>query len=377
MNFHFREDGRAIYNFAKELPGEQRKEVVELGKEITTARSKKNFPKGVRNVATSLVVGQGMWYFVCPALYSIPEVRESPLGWVVSGGLDKLFFASDDLIYQTGGYSAQVASAFASRSAGSVAIGAAALGAELATDFSRCYIEYWTQKKYGIVADGAARAYGQVRPFPLRYSSLEAYQKIISYALRPWTIGTEAQIYSSVYGVLGSIWRTGPQLGIVLTAGRTIDAFFKKISEWTGLAKVAKRIAESAAEKERAAMGKMREIVGEQKITELKLRLSAESKTFWKWNPFRPAISSEDARDAARAIMDYESMRLVARNSVIPESYARDVAREAIVALGIIERAYGRRRLLKFAPASAELQQADAGSKSEIFEKVVAQLTGE
>ncbi|MCI0526329.1 MAG: hypothetical protein L0Y56_02585, partial [Nitrospira sp.] len=290
MNFHFKEDGRLIYKMAKTLPQEQQEKVIEHGKNLTTVKSKKNLPRGVRNVAASLVVGQGMWYFVCPALYKIDAVRESRLGWVVAGGLDKLFLSADKLLYQTGGASADISSRLVDLAPKTFAVGLGILALELATDFSRCFIEYWSQKKYGLVADGAARAYGQVRPFPLRYSSLEAYQKMISYAVRPWTIGTPDQLFSSIYGIMGSIWRTTIQLGLVVTAGRAADAFFKKISEWTGLRKVAKGIEDKAGEREGKLLGSIKEAMGEEKFIALKLQLSAESRRFWSWNPLRPAL---------------------------------------------------------------------------------------
>jgi hypothetical protein len=357
MNFHFKEEGRTIYHFAKhlDLPQEQKKAVIEHGKDFTTAHSKENLPRGVRNVATSLVVGQCMWYFVCPALYRIDAVRNSPFGWLAAGGLDKLFLNADDPFFQTGGYSAQVATTVANGAKGSVALGAAALALELATDFSRCFIEGWSQKKYGVMADGVARAYGQVRPFPLRYSSLEAYQKIISYALRPWTIGTFNQIYSSVYGILGSIWRTGPQLAIVITAGRAIDKFFKKIAEWTGLGKIAKRIVDDAQERQKKAMDSIRELVGELKFTALKLQLAAESKTFWKWNPFKPALTHKNADDAANAVSAFQSIKsryLSGVENGTADAYAFMEGMAGIA--GRLESIYGKRRLATHAPSIKE-----------------------
>jgi hypothetical protein len=357
MNFHFKEEGRTIYHFAKhlDLPREQKKAVVDLGKDYTTAHSKENLPRGIRNVASSLIVGQCMWYFVCPALYRIDAVRESPFGWLAAGGLDKLFLNADDPFFQTGGYSAQVATTVANGAKGSVALGAAALALELATDFSRCFIEAWSQKKYGVMADGAARAYGQVRPFPVRYSSLEAYQKIFSYMLRPWTIGTFNQIYSSVYGILGSIWRTGPQLAIVITAGRAIDKFFKKIAEWTGLAKIAKRIVDDAQERQKKAMDSIREIVGEMKFTSLQLQLAAESKTFWKWNPFKPALAHNKADDAAMAVREFQVFKSryisgIENGTADGYAFMEGLSRVA----GRLESVYGKRRLATHAPSIKE-----------------------
>lgn len=354
MNFHFKEEGRTICDFTKhlDLPREKKKAVIEHGKEFTTAHSKENLPRGIRNVASSLVVGQCMWYFVCPALYRIEAVRESPFGWLAAGGLDKLFLNADDPFFQTGGYSAQVATTVANGAKGSVALGAAALALELATDFSRCYIEYWSQKKYGVMADGAARAYGQVRPFPVRYSSLEAYQKIFSYILRPWTIGTFNQIYSSVYGILGSIWRTGPQLAIVITAGRAIDKFFKKIAEWTGLGKIAKRIVDDAQERQKKAMDSIREIVGEMKFTSLQLQLAAESKTFWKWNPLRPALAHKKADDAALAVAEFQTIKGRYLSGIESGSADEKAFIEGMGGIaGRLESIYGKRRLATHAPS--------------------------
>jgi hypothetical protein len=361
MNFHFKEEGRVIYSFAKTLPAGQRKEVIEFGKDFTTAHSKENLPRGVRNVFSSLVVGQCMWYFVCPALYRIDAVRESPFGWLASGGLDKLFISADDPFFQTGGYSAQVANQVANGAKGSVLLGSAALALELATDFSRCYIEYWSQKKYGVMADGAARAYGQVRPFPVRYSSLEAYQKMFSYMLRPWTIGTFNQIYSSVYGILGSIWRTGPQLAVVITAGRAVDRFFRKIAEWTGLGKLAKRITEDAIEREKRAMASIRDVVGNAKFMALGLQLAAESRSFWKWNPFRPALAHDKADRAVQAILEYEGLKasLVAgieRNDADAAAFRNRMADVA----ARLESVYGRKTLSKHAPSIQSFREASS-----------------
>ncbi|MEW6722890.1 MAG: hypothetical protein AB1324_06530 [Candidatus Micrarchaeota archaeon] len=389
MNFHFSEEGRLINKMAKTLPEEKRDAVVEQGKDMMTARSKKNFPKGARNVAASLVVGQGMWYFVCPYLYNNFEaVRESPAGWLVSGGLDKLFINADEHLFQTGGYSHGVAANAARAASGSVALGAAALTLELATDFSRCFIEYWTQKKYGIVADGAARAYGQVRTFPVRYSSLEAYQKMISYALRPWTIGTYNQVYSSVYGILGSIWRTGPQLAVVLTVGRAVDKLLHKISEWTGIGKIAKRIHDGAEAREKRALEAIRELAGEVKFTALRLQLAAESKTFWKWNPFRPALRLSDAERAAEAISDYRE----AASS--PDPLGTTELRLAHITkigecAGRLESVFGTKKLGRVAPSfgafaelmdSPEVRAAEEGTIPKIresFEAVLTELEGE
>jgi hypothetical protein len=354
MNFHFSENGRAICDFAKTLPEDQRKAVIENGKDLTTARSKKNLPRGVRNVAASLVVGQGMWYFACPALHGIDAIRNSPLDWPLAGGLDKLFLSPENPFFTTGGASHQFAQGAAAAYGGSRLIGALTLAGELATDFSRCFIEYWTQKRFGVMADGAARAYGQVRPFPVRYSSLEAYQKMIGYALNPTAIGTPKQIFSSVYGILGSIWRTGPQLAIVCTVGRAVDFLFKKIAEWTRLAKLAKRIYEEAAEREQKAFAAIRGIVGEERFTALKVRIAAESKTMWKWNPFKPAVSMKEAEDAAHVIADFNALQArITTNPIGDDNIPGHLSfiHEMGVCAGALFRALGTRKLAKYAPA--------------------------
>jgi len=307
MNFHFKEDGRLIYGVAKRLPEEQKNQVLEHGKDLTTVRSKMNVPRGVRNVAASLVVGQGMWYFVCPYLAKLPAIREGNPGaaWLVGGGLDKLFLHADELLYKTGGQSQVFSEQLVDMAPKTVAFGLAVFALEIATDFSRCFIEYWSQKKYGVMADGAARTYGQVRPFPMRYSSLEAYQKIISIATRPWVLGTPGQLFSSFYGILGSLWRTGPQLAVVITVGRVVDKFFKKISEWTGLHKVAKRIVDNAKQREEKLLSDIRDVLGEEKYTALRIQLAAESRRFWTWNIFGPALSLEKAEIAAKTTIEY------------------------------------------------------------------------
>ena len=160
MNFHGTEHGRVIYHVAKKLPPEEKAQVIEAGKKFCVARSKKNSPRGVRNVLTSLIVGQGMWYFGCPMLAKIPGIQDTALGWFAWGGSDKLFIASDQIFFHTGGFSSTFAGQLADKAPKTMAVGGALLAIELATDFSRCWIEYYTQKKWGIVADGAARAYG-------------------------------------------------------------------------------------------------------------------------------------------------------------------------------------------------------------------------
>ena len=361
MNFHFTEHGRVIYHVAKKLPPEEKAKVVEAGKKFCVARSKKNFPRGARNVASSLIVGQGMWYIGCPLLSQIPGIRETPLGWLVWGGSDKLFIASDQIFFHTGGFSSEFASHLAAGSRKTVAFGGAMLAIELATDFSRCWIESWTQKKWGIVADGAARLYGQSRPFPVRYSSFEAYQKIISYILRPWTIGTPQQIFSSIQGFMGSLWRTGPQLLVIGTVGRWVDKFFKKVSEWTGLRKLANRIKESGEKGEKAAMETIEKAIGSDKFLALKYMLAADSKKTWKWNPFKLALSEEKAVEAVRITREFDDVQdMLTKTKIAADSDYRKIKDEFLERLnecvkGITE-VFGRRTLARI-PEYADLSE--------------------
>ncbi len=318
LNYHATERGRIIHRIAKTLPQEERAIVVEQGKRFCVARSKKNLPRGTRNVAASIVIGQGMWYVVCPMLSEIPGIRDTPVGWLAWGGSDKLFLASDQILYHTGGYSTTFAGQIAEAVPKTVAFGGAMVALEVLSDLSRCWIEYWTQRKYGIVADGAARLYGQTRPFLVRFSALEAYQKIISYALRPWTIGTPRQIFSSIQGIMGSLWRVGPQLALVVTVGRAIDKFFKKIAEWTGLKRLADRIRKSAEKKERQAMEKIRECVGDEKFLMLKYMLAAHSRKIWRWNPFKPALSVKKAAKAAIVTYRFRDLQKRLANAADP-----------------------------------------------------------
>lgn len=354
LNYHFTEHGRIINHVAKTLPPQEKAAVVEHGKRFCVARAKKNLPSGVRNVATSLVIGQGMWYFVCPMISEIPGIRESTLGWLAWGGSDKLFVASDQLLFTTdmvGGYSSEFAGKVANAVPRTVAFGGAMLAAELATDISRCWIEYWTQKKYGIVPDAVARAYGQTRPFPVRYSTLEVYQKAISYVLRPWTIGTPQQIFSSIQGTMGSLWRAGPQLALVVTVGRAIDKFFKKIAQWTGLSKIGERIRNSAEEAEKAAMRTIEFITGEKKFLALEYMLAADSRKMWKWNPFKPALSLEKAERAAEIASRVENIDMAVAAAALGKKKFRTTKDEFLGAmaecLADVTDIFGRKMLMK------------------------------
>jgi len=375
MNFHFKEEGPIISKMAKTLPEEQAEQVIKLGKDLATMRSKRNFPKGVRNVAASLLVGQGLWYFVCPAFYKVPEIRDGTFGWLLTGGLDKLFFKPDELLHVTGGGSASISARLTSWAPKTMLFGTLVFAAEIVTDFSRCFIEYWTQKKYGVMADGVARAYGQVRPFFMRYSSLEAYQKMIGYILRPWALGTPNQLFSSFYGILGSIWRTGPQLAVVITLGKSIDKFFSKISEWTGLRKIANRIIESATRKEKEILDKLSQILGIEKFMAMRFQLAAESYKFWKWNPLKPALSLEKAELAAKLTVEFECLQnaLIKCSDLENGERVMGAMRESLHDYqGRLVSIFGKKALLKLKPYQdlSESESDDVSFESVLRESV-------
>ncbi len=336
MNFHFTEHGRIINHVAKKLPPEEKAEVVEAGKKFCVARSKKNLPRGARNVLTSTIVGQGMWYIGCPLLSHIPGIRESGWGWFAWGGSDKLFLFHDDLLYTTGGFSSDFAGHLAARTPATIAIGLGLFAVEIISDTARGFIEYWTQKKYGIIPDGLERLYGQSRPFMVRFSTFEIAQKIISYMIKPWMIGTPQQIYASVQGFMGDYWRGGPQVLLLLTVGKKLDQFFKKIAEWTGLSKIGKRIKESGEAAERAAMETIKSVLGQDRFLALRYMLAAESRKTWKWNPFKYAISMEKAEKAVKITKEFDDVkRTLAEAKIATDSNYRKAKDE------FLERLYG------------------------------------
>lgn len=380
MNYHFSEHGTLIHRMAKTLPEEKREAVNEHGKDLCTARSKKNFPRGVRNVMASLIVGQGMWYFGCRYLEQMEFFRDSSLGWLFWGGSDKLFLASDQHLYDTGGHNAAMMARIAGAIPRTAFFGSLLLAAELTTDYIRSYgIEYWTQKRTGLVCDGAARAYGQVRPFFVRYSTIETYQKIISYMVRPWTIGTPDQIYSSTFGAIGSTWRTGPQVLLLLTVGRALDWLLGKLSKLTGLRKTAEKIVNGAAERERRHFEAIRDLAGERRFMALRLQLAAESRTMMKWNPFRPALSAEKAEQAADVVLRHAALDANGPR----EEYAAGLdacARD-------LEAIYGRKKLHKYSDSYRRLRELASaespGGKgaldehAEVLGRVVSELQSE
>jgi len=171
--------------------------------------------------------------------------------------------------------------------------------------------------------------------------------------LRPWTIGTPDQIYSSVFGAIGSTWRTGPQVLLLLTVGRAVDWFLKKVSEWTGLRKIAERIIRSAREKEERALEGIRKIVGDERFTALKMQIAAESRALMKWNPFRPALPYQKAEEAAKAVVEYQDLQYTLARCADPEA-AVEASKEFRAGIGDcaarLESVFGRKALLKLEP---------------------------
>ncbi len=360
INFHAREDGRTIYRFAKQLPQEEQQLVVRYGKELTAARSKRNLPKGVRQTVVSFGLGTAMWYGVCPMLSELPGVRDHVAGWFLWGGSDKLFVAADEIIYHTGGYSTQFAKEVASKTPSTIAVGLGVLALELVADASRCWTEYWAQKKYGIIPDGVARAYGQVRPPLLRYSALEVYQKVISYAVRPWTIGTPKQIFSSIQGISGSLWRLLPQLPLTVFFGQYVDRALGWLSGKTPLGRWADSIRERAAEREQKALDGIRDIVGEPKFTALRIMLAAEARSFWKWNPFRPAITLEKAEQTAKLLIAQPKLKEMVENCADPGDEEGLNIRETIGdSVHELEKVLGRKTLGKIASYGEFLKSSE------------------
>jgi hypothetical protein len=234
-----------------------------------------------------------MWRIVCPALYAIPAVRESPtLSFILSSGSDKLFI-SPERILQSGGHNADLAHELSAGLPKTVVVGLAVLGVEVVLDLTRCVGEYYLQKKQGVIPDGVARAVGQTRPFIFRFSTLEAYQKIIGYAAQPWKIGTPEQIFSSIQGSLGSIWRGLPQFGLVLAVGKHVDNFLKWISQKTGLDKIASKWEEEAKKKQEDALKAISNIVGDNNVKILRAMLEAEEK---RTNPFTRSLEYKDIK---------------------------------------------------------------------------------
>jgi hypothetical protein len=376
LNFYFREDGAIINKIAKELPPAERKEVLEYGKQLCAVRAKKDAPKAVRNVVTSAIVGQGFFYVFCPYLSQIPEIKDAPiLRWLVGGGADKLFLYADEHLYQTSGYGTDLSQQLTDRIPHTVGIGSALVALEIAADFSKCWIEYWLQKKYGIMPDGVARAYGQARPFAVRYSSLEAYQKIVSYTLRPWTIGTPKQIFSSILGITGTLWRIGPNLAIVVTIGRLIDKLLSKISNIIKLSEIAKKIVIKAKEEEEKILSKMQMILGEKKFMKLQYMLAAESRTVWKWNPLSPALSSKKADELVElTYYFYEIKDKVLGSHKEEASQYRELFDEQVNRLEMI---YGIRRLKRFSTYHEIKEIKDINEAVKRFDTLLEELRTE
>lgn len=316
LNFHFSEDGRTIYRFAKEREKYQLKqgmnkevvekqtlEIIEEGKKLIAARSIKNIPNGIRYTATSVLVGQAFCWGIAPVLanhiHYNPNSFTSSLGaFLIGGGSDKLFLTDPENPWiHTSTINTMLAKNLAAKIGATTTIGMLALGVELSLDFARAYIsEYWSQKKYGIVPDGLAAAYGQDRPIAVRFSTFEVYQKILGYVFNPISfIGTQNQIFTSIQGSLGSLWRMFPQMGIVATAGPWIDKKLEGFSKKTGLRTYADAFETKYAEIENESLERIDEIVGVQDAVVLEIMREKERETFFKLNPFKPSLTYEDA----------------------------------------------------------------------------------
>lgn len=145
-------------------------------------------------------------------------------------------------------------------------IGLAALTVELALDFARSFTEYWSQKKYGITPDGVACAYGQDRPIWARFSTIEVYQKVAGYVLFPGSLGTEKQIFTSIQGALGSIWRIFPQTFVIVPLiGTKIDRALEKVAKLTHLNQIATRIESKYGKERDEAKGMLDEAIASYK----------------------------------------------------------------------------------------------------------------
>jgi len=108
---------------------------------------------------------------------------------------------------------------------------------------------------------------------------------------------------------MGSLWRTGPQLALVVTIGRAVDKFFKKIAQWTGLKRLGERIWKNAEKIEKEAMRTIRSIVGDEKFLALRYMLAADSKKTWKWNPFKRVLSAKKAMKAVLLTFKFKNLQ--------------------------------------------------------------------
>lgn len=301
LSTRFSDQSLLILKSSKKLPKEIRSKIDDAVLERQVGLSMLRLPRNARHVVNSFFVGQVPWYFVGPAIPALfPGIRESPLRWTI-WGLDKLFVASDKHIYETPGIAWENATIMAQVLPKNKLVGGLLLAGELATDFSRAFIEYWAQRKTGLMADVVARTYGQAgRPFPLRYSSFEAYQKIISYLARPHTIGSYEQIRSSIGGIMGSLFRTGPQLAAILALHNFLDKH--QLHKYTpgglvesGLKKMFPKMQETGRKKVLEARRELAEHFGRSNWRKLRLQLIAQQRSLWPFFIFRWALTEKEA----------------------------------------------------------------------------------
>ena len=304
-----REDGSVIYAFANKLPFSEKEALLNLGQQLVGTRFKKNLPSGVREVLVSTLLGQGIWFGLCPLLAEIPHITESWPGWLLWGGSDKWFISPDQLLLTSGGYSTKNAYEIASAIPSTLKWGGGLLTLELALDYARTFTEYWSQKKYGLVTDGVARAWGQNRPIYFRWSSFEVYQKLIGYLLKPGAVGTPSQIFSSLQGISGSLWRMGPNLALLVMFGSELNRLAQKLSEIVGLAGLIDRHQAKYQSKEDLILQQMADLLGETRFVLLTQILETEAQTTWKWNPFKRhqielSATSVSARPLSNVALD-------------------------------------------------------------------------
>ena len=206
----------------EKLSPQEKKKAKKLIVSWRQGRNGEIFLRRCGEATNSFVMGQVPWYVIMPGVsQAFPGIRKSPLRWVM-WGLDKLFVNAKSNLYETPGVSWENASIVADnvtkQFGNNKGVGMSLYGLELATDLSRILIEYWSQKKYGAIADLWAYAFGQDRAPFFRYSNLEAVQKIMNLAANPDVLGTTEQYRSSIGGIGGSLFRTGPQLGAIVLA---------------------------------------------------------------------------------------------------------------------------------------------------------------
>ncbi len=371
------DDSLLVLKAAKKLSPAARAHVHEAVLERRVGQSLRDLPRTTRDVVNSFMVGQVPWYFIGPSIpHYFPGIRETPYRWWV-WGLDKLFLAADKHTYETPGLPWENATLIAQALPKNKLVGGVLLAGELATDMSRAVIEYWAQRKTGIFADAAARAYGQSgRPFWLRYSNLEWYQKAISYAVRPDTIGSYEQIRSSVGGIMGSLFRTGPQLGAILA----LHAFLKKhqLYKYTpggwaesGMVRLFPGMQKKGRERIRNAEKNLSELFERRAWRTLRLQLNAQRRSLNPFYVFRPALTEEQAGHLADgqeqmvyAYMAYRHARKLTEQS---EPEPADASVETLPESAGVQSSIEQQRLLflnHVAQSQKHLETA-AGKKAE------------